>query len=387
MQCNHKDNRTNKPEKLRLASIAALHCYDPLKTTKTMTTQYTLPYDPVFLLSANTRIKLSGDDTKFALFKGAGGSVLKTISGQNNKNIDLEVTDETLFIMKKGVPTAFKRQVLSGRLVDGTGSFVTDGGNGYGSEYLSETLAVSYRSQISGNPMALLIDRAATHDNDRTEILDSSPFVLIFEDKMVALGPDFLPGLKQERLEVVDAENNEFWEAAFEYDINQDGYIPEYRAFEQYTRPTKDEVNGKVIEGKKKDVVLEGGRKNDHIDGKKGNDIVYGKKGDDALFGSKGRDQIYGSNGDDYLSGGSDDDILEGGSGADVFALSSGRDRIIDFNIEDGDKIAIQGHDVAYFTVTPTEFGSLVSVEGYGSLEIDISLEGIDLVDYVVQAV
>ena len=148
MQCNHKDNRTNNPEKLRLASIAALHCYETLKTIKTMTTQYTLPYDPVFLLSANTRIKLSGDDTKFALFKGAGDSVLKTISGQNNKNIDLEVTDETLFIMKKGVPTAFKRQVLSGRLVDGTGSFVTDGGNGYGSEYLSETLAVSYRSQI-----------------------------------------------------------------------------------------------------------------------------------------------------------------------------------------------------------------------------------------------
>lgn len=134
-------------------------------------------------------------------------------------------------------------------------------------------------------------------------------------------------------------------------------------------------------------MVLEGGRKNDHIDGKKGNDIVYGKKGDDALFGSKGRDQIYGSNGDDYLSGGSDDDILEGGSGADVFALSSGRDRIIDFNMEDGDKIAIQGHDVGNFTVTPTEFGSLVSVEGYGSLEIDISLEGIDLVIYVVQAV
>ena len=77
----------------------------------------------------------------------------------------------------------------------------------------------------------------------------------------------------------------------------------------------------------------------------------------------------------------------EGGSGADVFALSSGRDRIIDFNLEDGDKIAIQGHDVGNFTVTPTEFGSLVSVEGYGSLEIDISLEGIDLAIYVVQAV
>ena len=133
--------------------------------------------------------------------------------------------------------------------------------------------------------------------------------------------------------------------------------------------------------------ILEGGKLDDHIDGKKGNDIVYGKKGNDALFGSKGRDQLYGSQGDDYLSGGSDVDILEGGSGADIFALSSGNDQITDFSLEDGDKIAIKGQDVGNFTVTSTDFGSLISVEGYGSLEVDISLEGIDLVDYVFQSV
>jgi Ca2+-binding RTX toxin-like protein len=128
-------------------------------------------------------------------------------------------------------------------------------------------------------------------------------------------------------------------------------------------------------------------KENDHIDGKKGNDIVKGIKGNDALFGSKGRDQLYGAKGDDYLSGGSDDDILKGGSGADIFKLSSGGDQIIDFKIEDGDKIAIDRQHIGFFTVTSTDSGSLVSVEGYGSLEVDISLEGIDLVTFVVQAV
>ena len=348
-----------------------------------MTTEYTLPYDPASLLSNNTQIRLSGDDSKITLFKGAGDKYIETISGTRfQEEIELEITNEKLYFVKNGVPTAFKRMGESGFLADGTGYYETDGGSADGDTLWTETLAVTYRPQISGNPMALLTDRIIIDNyNNGYEISDYSPFVLIFKDKMVGTG------LKQERYEGINADNNDFWEAAFEYDINQDGFIPEYRTFELYTRPTKDEVNGKVIEGKKKDEALEGGKKNDHIDGKKGNDIVYGNKGDDALFGSKGRDQLYGSNGDDYLSGGSDDDILEGGSGADIFALSSGRDRITDFNIEDGDKIAIQGQDVGDFTVTPTEFGSLVSVEGYGSLEIDISLEGIDLVSYVVQAV
>ena len=118
-------------------------------------------------------------------------------------------------------------------------------------------------------------------------------------------------GLREKDSISINTENNDYWEAAFEYDINQDGFIPEYRTFELYQRPTKSDVNGKVIAGKKKDEVLEGGKKDDHIDGKKGNDIVNGNNGDDALFGSKGRDQLYGSNGDDCLDGESSDDILE----------------------------------------------------------------------------
>ena len=121
--------------------------------------------------------------------------------------------------------------------------------------------------------------------------------------------------------------------------------------------------------------------------GKQGNDIVNGNNGDDALFGSKGRDQLYGSNGDDYLSGGSSDDILGGGSGADIFALSAGDDLIIDFSLEDGDKIALQGKHIGEFIVEATSSGSLVSVDNYGSLEVNINLEGVDLVDFVVQSV
>jgi Ca2+-binding RTX toxin-like protein len=342
-----------------------------------MTTQYTLPYDPVSLLSANTRIKLSGEDSEITLYKGGGNRELTVLSGGYNGSekveYEIETTDETLYYLKDGVPTAFD-MFSRGYLKDGVGR--NKGG-------IFETLAISYRDEISSFPLVLgtyIFSLFPDYDSNYHRS-GYNPYVQSFKSRKSS------SALKKDTMHFIDEENNDYWESVFEYDINQDGFIPEYRTFELYTRPTKDEVNGKVIEGKKKDDVLEGGKLDDHIDGKKGNDIVYGKKGNDALFGSKGRDQLYGSQGDDYLSGGSDVDILEGGSGADIFALSSGNDQITDFSLEDGDKIAIKGQDVGNFTVTSTDFGSLISVEGYGSLEVDISLEGIDLVDYVFQSV
>ena len=78
---------------------------------------------------------------------------------------------------------------------------------------------------------------------------------------------------------------------------------------------------------------------------------------------------------------------MGGGSGADIFALSAGDDLIIDFSLEDGDKIALQGKHIGEFIVEATSSGSLVSVDNYGSLEVNINLEGVDLVDFVVQSV
>ena len=348
-----------------------------------MSSKYTLPYDPALLLSENTYIKLSGDNSEITLFKGGGDRETRKLFDDYTENeFEIDFTTEKLFFIKDGVPVAFKRMGASGLLADGVGDYETDGGSEDGGEYLTETLAMTYRSQISGNPMALLTDRVYTENYfGNTEALEYRPFVLIFKDKMVGAG------LKQERYEEINNDSNDFWEAAFEYDINQDGFIPEYRTFELYQRPTKSDVNGKVIAGKKKDEVLDGGKKDDHIDGKKGNDIVNGNNGDDALFGSKGRDQLYGSNGDDYLSGGSSDDILEGGLGADVFALSAGDDQIIDFSLADGDKIAVKGKYVAEFIVEATPTGSLVSIDDYGSLELNVNLEGVDLVDFIVQSV
>ena len=354
-----------------------------------MATEYTLPYDPALLLSDRTKLQLSVNNSDTKLYKGAGEKFITTIDDEySDEELAIEVTTETLFFIKDGVPRAFKPAGYTDYLTDGTASLTVNSDGDYDIEHYIETLAVSQRNEISNNPFFLVDKRGGSGggymQDYRDWISPYRPYVLIFNDR-VDIHKKI--GLREDSRTYIDEENNDYWESAFQYDINQDGFIPEYRTFELYTRPTKNEVNGKVIEGTKRDEVLDGGKLDDHIDGKKGNDIVNGKKGNDALFGSKGRDQLYGSQGDDYLSGGSGDDILEGGSGADIFALSSGNDRITDFNIEDGDKIAIQSKHVGDFEVTSTELGSLVSVEGYGSLIVDVSLEGIDLVSYIVQAV
>ena len=48
-----------------------------------------------------------------------------------------------------------------------------------------------------------------------------------------------------------------------------------------------------------------------------------------------------GSKGIDYLDGSKGNDILEGGLGSDVFQISKGFDRVTDFNLIQGDRIAL----------------------------------------------
>ena len=397
-QCRQNDDGTDKPEKLHQCSIAALDCYKTLRTTKSMATQCTLPYDPFLLLDKSNAIsKVAGSGIN--IYKSAGSETIERLTDdESGETFEVTSTSEVLLFDDNGVPRSFAVQArYDGSFDDEESSYqdLTDGitviREGHPGDYdpksYVQMLAMSDRSEISEQPIALLDEVMGTSEGFDADLsvdsLKYEPYVVIFSKKSDKYGLGYL---EEDRIAIAD-ENNEYWEGVFEYDINQDGVMAEYRTFELYARPTKDEVNGKVIEGKKTDEVLKGGKKDDHIDGKKGNDIVKGKIGNDALFGSKGRDQLYGSKGDDYLSGGSGDDILEGGKGADIFQLSSGGDQIIDFNIEDGDKIAMDGKYVGDFTVTSTDSGSIVSVEGYGSLEVDISLEGIDLVAYVVQSV
>ncbi len=96
--------------------------------------------------------------------------------------------------------------------------------------------------------------------------------------------------------------------------------------------------------------VLQGGNGNDTISGYGGTDALYGGNGDDKLYGGAGIDYLYGDSGNDTLDGGTEgdflfggkgNDILTGGAGADkfVFEPQYGNDRILDFNIAEGDKL------------------------------------------------
>lgn len=105
-----------------------------------------------------------------------------------------------------------------------------------------------------------------------------------------------------------------------------------------------DQLNGNAAAD-----LIAGGAGNDTITGLGGNDVLVGNAGNDSILGGAGNDWLHGGQGadglnggagDDWLSGGLGDDNLSGGSGADIFALSRGRDRILDFNTQEGDRIS-----------------------------------------------
>ena len=135
-----------------------------------------------------------------------------------------------------------------------------------------------------------------------------------------------------------------------------------------YTPPSSDDVNGKVIIGSKKDDTLKGKKKDDYIDAKNGDDFLYGKRGHDVLLGKKGIDRLEGRGGNDFLNGGQNDDVLTGGKGADVFKLSKGTDTIRDFDVNEGDKIAIPEEFIDQFIISTGPGDAYVEVDGYGKL-------------------
>tara|TARA_B100000073_G_scaffold106756_1_gene85729 strand:+ start:2190 stop:3482 length:1293 start_codon:yes stop_codon:yes gene_type:complete len=83
-----------------------------------------------------------------------------------------------------------------------------------------------------------------------------------------------------------------------------------------------------------------GTESHDSITGTNKADNIHGLSGDDVILGGKGDDQLNGNNGKDFLYGGRGNDSSWGGADADTFHLSSGQDKIHDFSIADGDKIA-----------------------------------------------
>ena len=142
---------------------------------------------------------------------------------------------------------------------------------------------------------------------------------------------------------------------------------------EEYELPNPS----RKIKGSKKDDDLIGTKKADLINGKKGDDTLIGLKGNDYLNGSKGDDVILGSKGEDYLDGSKGSDVLEGGQDADVFQLSKGFDLVVDFSIDDGDRIALDKKG-GYSLVDDLD-GVLIKV---GSKK-QLFLEGVDFEDAV----
>lgn len=117
-----------------------------------------------------------------------------------------------------------------------------------------------------------------------------------------------------------------------------------------------DDINGNVgndtASGGPGDDWVVGGRDNDRLFGDDGADLVYGNLGSDTLDGGAGADTVRGGQGDDVISGGAGadfisgdlgSDTLSGGAGADIFNsfTGSGIDRILDFNVLEGDRLQI----------------------------------------------
>lgn len=121
-----------------------------------------------------------------------------------------------------------------------------------------------------------------------------------------------------------------------------------------------DVINGNqgndTIYGAAGDDLIWGGQDNDLLFGNDGNDIINGNRGNDTIYGGAGNDFIRGGQGDDFLSGDAGNDILigdlgadtlVGGEGADTFVLTHAdatidqADLILDFNLAEGDRIAV----------------------------------------------
>jgi Ca2+-binding RTX toxin-like protein len=97
---------------------------------------------------------------------------------------------------------------------------------------------------------------------------------------------------------------------------------------------------------------LTGGASAETINAAGGNDKVAAGGGSDTVNGGAGADTISGDAGDDRIIGGAAADNLTGGVGADRFvyqalsdSISGARDRILDFNRAEGDKIDLSALD------------------------------------------
>jgi Ca2+-binding RTX toxin-like protein len=107
------------------------------------------------------------------------------------------------------------------------------------------------------------------------------------------------------------------------------------------------------------------------LTGTTGENTLLAGNGNDTLNGGKGNDILFGQGGNDILIGGEGDDILYGGAGADVFVWQNsdlGKDKIMDFNIAQGDRIDLSGLLQSESSETIDHFLRLVTDNGTSTL-------------------
>ena len=139
-----------------------------------------------------------------------------------------------------------------------------------------------------------------------------------------------------------------------------------------------------IVYGGQGDDALFGGAAADLLFGDKGDDVLQGNAGadtlqggvgDDRLHGGQGDDVLFGGDGDDRLSGDYGDDILTGGAGADLFVFfaGGGADRVLDFNLAEGDRVGLLGG--AAYSVAQVGADTVITLANGGQ----IALSGVQL--------
>lgn len=104
-------------------------------------------------------------------------------------------------------------------------------------------------------------------------------------------------------------------------------------------------TNIERLTGSAFDDLLGGGNADNTLIGGAGNDAIFGDDGKDTLKGDAGTDTMTGGNGVDTLRGGADADIFNYDATTESGAGAPNRDRIVDFNKAEGDKIDVSDID------------------------------------------
>ena len=121
------------------------------------------------------------------------------------------------------------------------------------------------------------------------------------------------------------------------------------------------------------------------VTGGDNNDTLNGYAGDDMILGWNGNDTIYGGSGNDLVGGEQGMDTLYGGAGSDIFlgaysdSLNGNYDTIKDFNLSQGDTLAIEDVLSGYNgTQDPNNFVRFVNSGNGSFLQINADGQGND---------